>query len=87
MPRIRFERATCDERTTNPYRRTSIDGIELTVSGVDPYQKVELGMVPDRTTNLTEINKELRDWKHVYNCIRRHYSIKRYLAACCGVVH
>lgn len=44
-----------EERTANAYRKISIDGIELRVSGVDPYQRVELRMVPNKTTNLTEI--------------------------------
>lgn len=44
-----------EERTTNAYRKISIDGIELRVSGVDPYEKVELRMVPDEDTGLTEI--------------------------------
>jgi hypothetical protein len=44
-----------EERTTNAYRRVSIDGIELKVPGVDPYEKVELRMVPDEETGLTEI--------------------------------
>jgi len=39
----------------NAYRKISIDGIELRVAGVDPYQPVELRMVPNKTTNLTEI--------------------------------
>jgi hypothetical protein len=44
-----------EERTTNAYRKISIDGIELRVSGVDPYKRVELRMVPDKATSLTEI--------------------------------
>lgn len=44
-----------EERTTNAYRKASIDGIELKVPGVDPYEKVELRMVPDEGTGLTEI--------------------------------
>lgn len=44
-----------EERRTNAYRKISIDGIELRVAGVDPYQKVELRMVPDKVTNLVEI--------------------------------
>lgn len=44
-----------EERTTNAYRRVSIDGIELKVSGVNPYEKVELRMVPDEETGVTEI--------------------------------
>ncbi len=44
-----------EERTTNAYRKISIDGIELRVSGVDPYERVELRMVPDKATSLTEI--------------------------------
>lgn len=44
-----------EERTTNAYRRVSIDGIELKVPGVDPYEKVELRMMPDEETGLTEI--------------------------------
>jgi hypothetical protein len=44
-----------EERTTNAYRKISIDGIELRVAGVDPYQKVELRMIPDKTANLAEI--------------------------------
>lgn len=52
-----------EERTTDAYRKISIDGIELRVSGVDPYEKVELRMIPDEETGLTEIrfwyNKKL----------------------------
>jgi len=44
-----------EERTTDAYRKVSIDGIELRVPGVDPYEKVELGMIPDKETGLTEI--------------------------------
>lgn len=44
-----------EERTTNAYRRISIDGIELRVAGVDPYQRVELRMIPDKAANLAEI--------------------------------
>lgn len=44
-----------EERTTNAYRRVSLDGIELKVPGADPYEKVELRMVPDKETGLTEI--------------------------------
>lgn len=44
-----------EERRTNAYRKVSLDGIELRVAGVDPYEKVELRMVPDEKTGLTEI--------------------------------
>lgn len=44
-----------EERTTDAYRKVSLDGIELKVSGVDPYEKVELRMIPDEETGLTEI--------------------------------
>jgi hypothetical protein len=44
-----------EERTTNAYRKVSIDGIELRVAGADPHQTIELRMVPDPTTLLTEI--------------------------------
>lgn len=44
-----------EERTTDAYRRVSLDGIELKVPGVDPYEKVELRMIPDEETGLTEI--------------------------------
>ena len=44
-----------EERTTDAYRKVSIDGIELRVPGVDPYEKVELRMIPDKETGLTEI--------------------------------
>lgn len=44
-----------EERTTNAYRKVSIDGIELRVAGADPHQNIELRMVPDPTTLLTEI--------------------------------
>lgn len=44
-----------EERTTNAYRRVSSDGIEFKVTGVDPYEKVELRMAPDEETGLTEI--------------------------------
>ena len=32
-----------DTRTTNAYRKISINGIELRVPGVDPYEKIDLG--------------------------------------------
>ena len=44
-----------DTRTTNAYRKISINGIELRVPGVDPYEKIDLRMVPDQETGLTEI--------------------------------
>jgi len=44
-----------EERTTNAYRRISIDGIELRVPGVDPHEKVELRMVPNEGGAFTEI--------------------------------
>ena len=44
-----------EERTTDVYRKVSSDGIELKVPGVDPYEKVELRMIPDEETGLTEI--------------------------------
>lgn len=44
-----------EERTTDAYRKVSLDGIELKVSGVDPYEKVELRIIPDKETGLAEI--------------------------------
>lgn len=44
-----------EERTTNAYRKISIDGLELKVPGVDPYEQVELRMVPDKEAGLIEI--------------------------------
>lgn len=44
-----------EERTTNAYRRISIDGIELKIPGVDPYEKVDLRIVPNVEPGLTEI--------------------------------
>ncbi len=44
-----------EERTTNAYRKVSFEGIELKVPGVNPREKVELRMVPDEETGLTEI--------------------------------
>lgn len=44
-----------EERITNAYRKVSINGIELRVPSVDPYRTVELRMVPDEATHLTEI--------------------------------
>jgi len=43
------------ERTTNAYRKISLDGMELKVPGVNPYEEVELRMVPDDETGLTDI--------------------------------
>jgi hypothetical protein len=43
------------ERTTNAYRKISLDGMELKVPGVNPYEKVELRMVPNEETGLTDI--------------------------------
>jgi len=42
-------------RTTNAYRKVSINGVELKVPGVDPYKPVDLRMVPNPETGLTEI--------------------------------
>jgi len=44
-----------EERTTNAYRKVSFERIELKVPGVNPHEKVELRMVPDEETGLTEI--------------------------------
>lgn len=44
-----------EDRTTNAYRRVSFEGIELKVPGVNPHEKVELRMIPDKETGLTEI--------------------------------
>jgi hypothetical protein len=44
-----------DTRTTNAYRKISLNGIEFRVPGVDPYEKIDLRMVPDDETGLTEI--------------------------------
>lgn len=44
-----------EERTTNAYRKVSFEGIELKVPGVNPHEKVELRMVSDEETGLTEI--------------------------------
>jgi hypothetical protein len=42
-------------RITNAYRKISVNDIEFRVPGVDPYEKVDLRMVPDPETGLTEI--------------------------------
>lgn len=42
-------------RVTNAYRKISINGIEFRVPGVDPHEKVDLRMIPDQETGLTEI--------------------------------
>ena len=42
------------ERTTDGYRRISFQGFELRVP-VDPYEKVELRIVPDEKKGITEI--------------------------------
>jgi hypothetical protein len=44
-----------DTRTTNAYRKISLNGIEFRVPGVDPHEKIDLKMVPDQETGLTEI--------------------------------
>lgn len=44
-----------EERTTDAYRKISIDGLELRLSGVDPREKGELRMVPTEGGELTEI--------------------------------
>ncbi len=44
-----------EERTTDAYRKISIDGLELRVPGVDPREKIELRMVPADGGELTEI--------------------------------
>lgn len=42
------------QRTTDGYRKISLDGMMLRVP-VDPYEKVELRLVPDEKTGLTEV--------------------------------
>jgi len=44
-----------EERVINAYRKVSFEGMELKVPGVNPYEKVELRMVPDEKTGLTDI--------------------------------
>lgn len=44
-----------EERTTDAYRKISIDGLELKVPGVDPYEQIELRMIPDKEAGLIEI--------------------------------
>jgi hypothetical protein len=44
-----------DTRTTNAYRKISLNSMEIRVPGVDPYEKVDLRLVPDAETGLTEI--------------------------------
>ena len=44
-----------EERVTNAYRKISFEGMELKIPGVNPFEKVELRMVPDEKTGLTEI--------------------------------
>lgn len=42
------------ERTTNAYRKISFEGLELKVP-VNPYEKVELRIIPDEQSQMTEI--------------------------------
>jgi hypothetical protein len=44
-----------DTRTANAYRKISFNGIEFRVPGVDPYEKVDLKIVPDIESGLAEI--------------------------------
>jgi hypothetical protein len=44
-----------EERITDGYRKISFDGMELKVPGVNPYEKVQIRMIPDEETGLTEI--------------------------------
>lgn len=44
-----------EERVTNAYRKISFEGMELKVPGVNPFEKIELRMVPDEKTGLTDI--------------------------------
>jgi len=44
-----------DTRTTDAYRKISVNGMHLRIPGVNPYEKVELRMVPDKETGITEI--------------------------------
>ena len=43
------------ERTVDAYRRISLQGLELTVPGVLPRNKVELRLYPDLKTGVTEV--------------------------------
>lgn len=43
------------ERTVDAYRRISLQGLELTVPGVLPRNKVELRLYPDLKTGITEV--------------------------------
>jgi hypothetical protein len=44
-----------DTRTTNAYRKISFNGTEFRVPGVDPFEKVDLKIVPDLESGLAEI--------------------------------
>jgi hypothetical protein len=44
-----------DTRTTNAYRKISLSGMEFRVPGVNPHETVDLKMVPDPETGLTDI--------------------------------
>lgn len=44
-----------EERITDAYRKISLDGVELKVPGINPHEKVELRMIPEEETGLTEI--------------------------------
>jgi hypothetical protein len=44
-----------DTRTTNAYRKISFNGTEFRVPGVDPYEKVDLKIIPDTESGLAEI--------------------------------
>lgn len=58
------------ERTTNAYRRISFEGLELKVP-VNPHEKVELRVIPDQQSQMTEIrfwhNQRLVDVQKIKN--------------------
>jgi len=55
-----------EEGVTNAKRKISFEGMELKVPGVNPYEKVELRMIPVEGTELAEIRFWTKTiwWEH-----------------------
>ncbi|HLE16672.1 MAG TPA: hypothetical protein VI728_00130, partial [Syntrophales bacterium] len=49
-----------DTSNSNAYRKISFSGIEFNVPGVNPYDQVDLHLIPDDESCITEI----RYWNH-----------------------
>ena len=49
------------ERMVNPYRKVSINNLELKVPGAPPHERIQLRIVPDKESGISEVRFWYRD--------------------------